>query len=236
MSPEAERPDWGPLTMPAAKPLSTLWVDAKPNEIGAGFKPTSKRSQRILMQRSADSHAVREAERFASMSRSEQLALVAQKVSKQERLKPNASGVSKFLTGNNRFIFYMITVNMEKIKAKAMAKKRKPPTVNYANPLSKRQKQRFAESLKANIDSTADFLWKDLLPVTNSLLSALDKVDDYSQQAIEGKAEVDAAFLKRKMMDAVHLRMIRHICEKFGLNKEERQHMVAEFRLRAKIF
>lgn len=147
-----------------------------------------------------------------------------------KKAKSKRRHANKFLTGNNRFIFYLIKADASELKRKANERKRKPKVVDYANPIEDGTKRKFVTSLKTHIDKTANFLWNDVLPITNSLMTAVQRVDDYSQQVLDEPSGVPHSVIQRKMEDAVKLRIIRHIADQFKLTKEERVLFTSEFR------
>lgn len=106
-------------------------------------------------------------------------------------------------------------------------KKRKP--INYKNKLTPKAKERFTKQLDRNILDTASFIMKDLLPKTMSLHSAVERVSELTQQLIDDKVSLPLQYLQNKQLMAVHLRIIRHVSEQFGLNDEERKLMALEY-------
>jgi hypothetical protein len=206
--------------------LSPMWNDAKPADIGAGFRPASQANKQALLKRSATLKAQKEMEDLQTMSKADRIQAQAERTI-NSKFKHNKH---PFLNGNNQFIFYLIKVDVKKMAEDAKAKRKLIKRVNYANPIPKQQKSKFVGRLKSNIESTADFLWTEVLPITNSMLSAIERVDDFSQQTLEEPSGIPAEYLRRKMMDAVHLRIIRHVADTFKLTADERILFTSEFR------
>lgn len=211
-------------------PISPLWNTAQAEDIGAGFRPASQESKKVLLQRAVKQKAI------ARMLKEPNLSDEERAEWKAERLRRKAgSDRHPFLTGNSPFIYYVLQID---VKAKALKAKlaRAPKKTVFDNPLSVPDKSEFAAKLKSNIEDSADFFWRDILPVTNSVFSALKKVDDYSNQVSDEGAGLPVDFIKRKMVDAVNLRIIRHIADKMELSKEERKLMSAEYYAKYKLF
>jgi hypothetical protein len=173
--------------------------------------------------------AQKEMDELAAMPAEQRAAYAAEKRLKKAKGKKRGSS-NKFLMGNNRFIFYIIKADASALKKKAEKNKRKPKAVNYANPIEDGPKRKFVTQLKTQIDKTSNFLWNEILPMTNSLMTAIERVDDFSQQVLDEASGVPIKVLQRKMEDAVSLRIIRHVADQFKLTKEERVLFTAEFR------
>jgi hypothetical protein len=220
--------DYSPLIVPTHQRLSSIWDNAHADDIGTGFKAASSTSRRVLLARAVQAQAQKEMDELAAMPAEQRAAYAAEK--RMKKAKGKRGSGNKFLTGTNRFIFYIIKADASALKKKAEKNKRKPKSVNYANPITDLPKRRFITQLKTQIDKTSNFLWNEILPMTNSLMTAIERVDDFSQQVLDEASGVPVKVLQRKMEDAVSLRIIRHVADQFKLTKEERVLFTAEYR------
>ena len=129
-----------------------------------------------------------------------------------------------FLRGSSDFIFFII-----KPKFKAKAKKKVVTPINLNNKLTPQAKRKIAKRIGINIDDFAAFFIDEILPVSLSIASAGHKVDEMMQQLIDDKANLPMKFIQAKASQAVSIRIIRRICEKFGLTKDEQRMMFREY-------
>lgn len=129
-----------------------------------------------------------------------------------------------FLRGSSDFIFFVV-----KPKFKAKVNKKIVAPINLNNKLSPQNKKKIAKKIGINIDDFAAFFMEDILPVSLSITSAGKKVDEMMQQLIDDKANLPMAFIQAKASQAVGIRIIRRICEKFSLTKAEQAMMFREY-------
>lgn len=127
--------------------------------------------------------------------------------------------------GGSKFVWWEVLPPVP--KKTEPPQKRKP--INYKNKLTAKTKDRFAKQLDREILDTASFIMKDLLPKTLSLHSAAERVKELSQQLIDIPVELPLQYLQSKQTMAVHLRIIRHVSDQFGLTEEERKLMALEY-------
>jgi hypothetical protein len=229
-----EKIDASPLIAPSywgeQTKISPVWSDVEIGDIGSGFRPASQNRKTELLSKATAERARKELLRASSMSRTEKTMLRA------ERLRDrNSINKHPFIQGNSPFFFYVIKIDVRAVAAEAK-ERRKPRTTVYDNTLSPQSKSKFIRNLGKNIDKTSQFFWEEIMPSSNALLSAVKRVEDFSQQALDSNAGLPVEYAKRKIIDAVNLRIIRHISDQFDLTKEERMMMTSEFRLKSKMF
>lgn len=149
------------------------------------------------------------------------LANEKKRVAKDEKADPLWK--NKFIEGSSEFIFFVVTPK----PAKKPDPVRKKP-FNFQNKLDKKTKRVFENRLSKNIDETANFMVKELLPITMSLHSALQRTEELVTQLTDGKELLPTSLLQRKMELAVHLRVTRFMSERFGLTEKEQRLMLPE--------
>lgn len=149
-------------------------------------------------------------------------------VAKQKELerieRKNTSWKNKFVIGSSPHIFFTV---IPKVSLSPKKAKIKTP-INLSNKVSRVSRKRFIESLGRNLDKTARFVLKDLLPMTMSLESAMTRVQEQVHQMADTKIDLPTSVLKSKMVLASHLRITRFVSEIFELTEKEREIMVLE--------
>jgi hypothetical protein len=129
-----------------------------------------------------------------------------------------------FLRGKSDFIFFVV-----KPKFKTRVKKKVVTPLNLNNKLGKSQRKKISRLIGENIDDFAAFFLEEILPVSLAIPSAGQKVDELMLQLIDDKANLPMSFIQAKATQAVSLRIIRRISQKFNLNKEEQKLMFREY-------
>ena len=203
-----------------SKSLSSVWNSAKPEDIGAGFKRANRAVAKKIL------------EQQKPRSRGERRVDAAYRKIQFMDSKAERSGRDRhpFLNGNSRFIFYLIK---KPTIVKRVAKNTQTP-INFKNKVQPRQRTKFVSSLNENIDLTSKFLIEEILPKSQSLLTALGNVDEAMQQLTDEKAGLPVDFMKTKAREAIFLRIIRFLSNQYGLTKDEAKLLAAEFVAKAK--
>lgn len=183
---------------------SSIWLDVKPEEIGTGFEAAPGAFP--------DEPPVRKVLRKARRSDA-----VFERVFTNKFLHIKGEG--------SKFVWFEVLPPKPVVPEKPKA--RKP--INFKNKLTPKIQNRFAKQLDKSIVETASFIMKDLLPKTLSLHSALERVNELTQQLIDDKLALPVQYMQNKQLMAVHLLIIRHISDQFGLNEEERKLMALEY-------
>lgn len=202
------------------KALSPLWGEAKAEDIGSGFRRANKEIARQLIERGT--HSTKTGRKIDAIYRKLQMMENDDERQGVER--------HRFLNGNSKFIFYVLRPP----KMVPRQTKRTSRAVNSENTVSSKQRLKFAKDLGSNIDRTTRFFAEEIMPKSESLLTSLANVDEVMQQLTDDKARLPIEFIKKKVTDAVFLRIIRFISQQYGLNKEEQKLMVAEFVAKSK--
>jgi hypothetical protein len=135
-----------------------------------------------------------------------------------------------FLRGQSEFIFFVV-----KPKYKVKEKKKVVTPLNLNSKLSKPQKRKISRAIGDNIEDFSTFFMEEILPVSLAISSAGQKVDELIQQLIDDKANLPMSFIQAKATQAVCLRIIRRISQKFKLTKDEQRMMFREY-LRENVF
>ncbi len=194
-----------------------MWGNVKAEDIGSGFRRANKEIADQLIAKGKTSS--QEGRRIDALYRK-----LHQMEDNDER---NGRERHKFLNGNSRFIFYVL--RPPKIIRGASKKKSAINAINAQNTVTPKQRVKFAHELGTNIDRTTKFFVEEILPRTEAIVTSLTNVDEVMQQIADDKARLPTEFIKRKVTDAVYLRIIRFISSQYGLNKEEQKLMLAEF-------
>lgn len=193
------------------KALSSVWANAKPEDIGAGFRRANKAVvKEILRQKN---------------TKNKRLDAVYRKIQFMD-MEAERSGRDKhpFLNGNSKFIFYVIRPPKLK-KAESKIK----TAVNIKNKVSTTQRVKFTASLSANMERTTKFFVDEILPRSQALVTAVNNVDEVMQQMTDEKAGLPLDFIKAKSREAINLRIIRFLCKQYELNEKEAKLMYSEF-------
>jgi hypothetical protein len=132
---------------------------------------------------------------------------------------------NRFVYGTSSFVYFVVVARTVKLPPKKTGKK----PINYANKLDKKTRVRFAEALNRNVNATASFLVKELLPISLSLMSSMTKTEELAMQLTDSKVELPVTYMRGKMTMAMYLRVIRFVSETFDLNEEERRLMALEY-------
>jgi len=201
---------------------SPVWGLVQKEDIGSGFKRATKAAKKEFIRRALEK----------SKGKEKSVEHIYQKM-KMMDAKAERQGHSRhrFLNGKNHFIFYVLR------PPKILKVKKAPPeqkAVNYKNKVTHRQRELFTKQLMANVDKTSKFFLEEVMPRTQSLLTALDNVDEMMQQLTDGKAGFPLDFIKGKVRDATHLRIIRFLVDQYELTRSEARLMRAEYIARAK--
>lgn len=206
------------------RPISSIWDDVKPDDIGGGFRSVNRNRDGSKTRKSKKPSTRKERlERARHDVKTVMSELDFVRMTQKE--SPSYSK-HKFITGKSRFIFWLFK---EPVFKKVPKKKVDEQPVNAKVKLTKRDKESFASSLKANIQRNTDFYWKEILPLSLSVVSAVKDTDERLQQLLDVKAGLPVDFIKNKTRDAIYFRIIRHICEMYGLTQKEREMMVVEY-------
>lgn len=129
-----------------------------------------------------------------------------------------------YLRGQSEFIFFRV-----RPKFKRKEKKKIITPINLNSKLSKQQKKKISRRIGENIEDFSTFFMEEILPVSLSISSAGQKVDELMQQLIDQKANLPMSFIQAKATQAVSLRIIRRLCQKFQLTKDEQRMMFREY-------
>lgn len=207
------------------KDPSSVWNTATREDIGTAFKVARGRAK-LELDRKTKEVARAEEQRLRDENRVKTIMDRAAGIVNRTEVKGEQR--HPFLNGRNRFIFYRIKVPKNQSKKKST----KVEPINYKNKVTKKQSVEFTTSLGANIEQASNFFLREIMPLSLSLMSSVERVDEIVQQLTEDKAELPIDFIKNKAKDAVHLRIIRFLCDSYGLNKNERRMMTVEYRTR----
>lgn len=139
-----------------------------------------------------------------------------------QRIKDSDGFNNRFLLGRSKFISFDLTPKF-KVKKKRIVK-----PINLFNKLSKEEKIVINKKIGKNIEEFANF-FMDILPITLSIPSASQKVDELVQQITGERANLPMSFVLNKTQDAVSLLVIRMISKKFKLTKRESTLMLREY-------
>lgn len=197
---------------PNQKSLSTVWANVDKEDIGAGFKRANRSVKKRLLAKSKGP----EGQRVDSAYRKLDFMNVQDQRTGRDR--------HPFLNGNSRFIFYVL-----KPPKIVRQKSKHPVPVNYKNKVQPKQRLRFTASLNENIEQTTKFFIEELLPKTQSLMTAISNIDEVMQQITDDKAGIPLEFIKTKAREAAIIRILRFLSGQYGLTKEEQKLLAAEF-------
>lgn len=221
------------------KVISEAWIGAKPDDIGSGFRtveidPFAKRGVQETESRSKTqlprtvARKLKDSKRRGS-KRPTTIQEVMRSAANLEYKKEQAGERRhRFLNGSSSFVFYRLRVNTRELKNTPKA----VSSLNFKNKLKVSEKTAFARSLQESIQKQSDFYIEEILPKTNALMSALQRVDELSLQMFEAKSDLPVDFIRGKSREAVQLLIIRHLCEVYELTTEERKLMINEYRLK----
>jgi hypothetical protein len=135
------------------------------------------------------------------------------------------AGKNKFVLGSSPMIWFWITPKVKQEKAK---EKKKP--INYQNKLDEKTRRHYTKVLEKNIDSTANFMVKDILPLTMSLHSGLERAKELVQQLLDVESlPLPEGYIQSKVSMAINLRIIRFVSDQYNLSDEERKLMALEY-------
>lgn len=199
----------------SGRAISTLWINASKDDIGSGFRRANRAVAREIVRRSKN-------------RKNQRMEDVYRRIRYQE-VNDQRVGRARhpFLNGSSRFIFYVL--KPPKLKKEPVIKDVEKKVVNFQNKITARQRVSFVNDLGTNIEKTAKFFLEEILPKSQALLSAAQKVDEVTQQLTEEKAGLPIEFMKNKMREAINLRIIRHIASQYGLSKAEHKLLLGEF-------
>lgn len=130
---------------------------------------------------------------------------------------------NKFVEGSSKFVTYTVRPRLKKTKTPES----KP--VNQHTRVDKATRKKFGVALTNNIEALRSMFVHDLLPVTLSINSVSQDVQEMMSQIIDDSVSIPVEYISTKALQAVQLRIIRSLCEVFKLNKEEAKLMTAEF-------
>lgn len=122
---------------------------------------------------------------------------------------------NKFVHGSSDFVFFTV---IPRVKVK---KKKKKVPINIRNKVTPEETRHFVKKVDRSITATSNFFMRELLPLSMSLNSAIDRVNEKTQQLTQEKAELPADFIRSRASAAISLRILRFLTEQFGLTKEE---------------
>ena len=225
------------------KVISESWIDATSEDIGSGFRrveidpfaerPKSNSSPfvRDPSKTAMPRTMARKLKKLKKRSKSGKITVQSVMQDSQNLIhKKEMSGERRhrFLNGNSQFVFYRLRVNVATLKNTP----REISEINYKNKLDPRQRKKFTESLDKALIKQSNFYLEEVLPRTNALMSALQRVDELSLQMFDSKSDMPVEFIKNKTREAVQLRIIRHICETYELTNEERKLMINEYKIK----
>jgi hypothetical protein len=197
--------------------LSPIWASVQLDDIGAGYKKATKS---IAKQASLPKGKTKADRKIHSIYR--RLHILESEDERRGRER------HKFLNGNSRFIFYVLKppVLIKKPKRKDVIERQ---AINAKTRIAPATRAKFASTLGLNIDRTTKFFVEEILPRTESLFTATANIDEIVQQITDDGAKLPMEFIRRKMTEAVHLRIVRFIGQQFNLTKEEQKLLLAEW-------
>lgn len=129
-----------------------------------------------------------------------------------------------FLRGESDFIFFVVQP-----KFKVKAKKKVVTPINLGSKLNKSLRRKLSQKIGENIDDFSAFFLEELMPISLAIDSSGLKVDDMLLQLIGDKAGLPMPFVHQKATQAINIRIIRKMCQKFGLTKLEQKMMFREY-------
>jgi len=129
-----------------------------------------------------------------------------------------------FLRGRSEFIYFTIRPRY------SVRKKKKVVTpINLDSKLDKGTRHKISKTLGVNIEDFSKFFLDEILPISMSIPSAGQRVDEIMQQLIDEKANLPMNFIQGKALQAICLRIIRFVSQKFNLTKAETKMMFREY-------
>lgn len=196
--------------------LSRAWGSVQAEDIGSGFRRANKEIAKQLIEKSASSSKT--GQKMDALYRKIQMMENEDERQGRER--------HRFINGSSRFIFYVLRPP-KIIKRRKVADSARP--VNAQNTITNRQRIKFAVEIGANIDKTTKFFVDEILPKTEALVTSMTNIDEVMQQLTDDRAKLPMEFMKKKVTDAVFLRIIRFVSQQYDLTKAEQKLMLAEF-------
>lgn len=130
----------------------------------------------------------------------------------------NNGGGHPFIEGDSPFIYYVLTPTFKKTAVPTV----KQP-INIQNKLTKKEREAFTSKLDKSINKMALFWTDDLLPTTLALETALDKVEEFTQQAADVSANLSRETIKRRFQQVIDIRLLRFAADTIGITKEEHE-------------
>lgn len=204
----------------SGKAISSAWSKATKEDIGSGFRRASSRVSQEF--------AIREQQRQRGQrgQRGNQVDNTYEKFQRAEfHDKHTGRPRHPFMNGNSKHVFYLIRPP----KLRVVKRQKFVAPINAHNIVTPDQRVKFASALGTNIDKTSKFFLEEILPRTEALITGLTNVDEVIQQLTDEKAALPVEFIKNKAREAVQLRIIRFICQQYGLTKGEGKLMCAEY-------
>lgn len=133
-------------------------------------------------------------------------------------------GLSRFLRGKSRFVYYVIQPKVRQYTVD----KTKP--INEDSKITPKDRAKWNKALVKNIGVMSAFLETELLPLTSALSTAvLDSQERYKQLVDDPQAKLPLAFFVKKATLAANLKIVDKICDVMKLSPENRRLMKVEY-------
>lgn len=130
---------------------------------------------------------------------------------------------NRFVKGKSPFITYTFKVKVHK------AKQTKLKPINENTKLTKTDKAKFVSSLGNEIKALRDLFISELLPVSLAIQSASEEVKDITAQLVDDSVSIPVDFIKLKALQAIQLRVARHMATRLKLTPAESVQVYPEF-------
>lgn len=206
------------------RPISSIWDDVKASDIGEGFRSVNR--ERMKSPSKKKKNVSTRKERLDRTRHDISTVMKELDFMRITQKEAPAYSKHKFITGNSKFIFWRFKTPVFKVKPKKMVDN---SPMNAKVKLTKRERDTFTALLKTNIQRNTDFYWREILPLSTAVVSAVRDVDEKFQQLLDTKSGLPLDFIKKKTTDAIYFRIIRHICETYNLTAKERELMIVEY-------
>lgn len=130
---------------------------------------------------------------------------------------------NKFIKGRSPFITYTFKVKVHK------AKSTKPKPINENTKLTRSVKSKFVANLGDEIKALRDLFVSELLPVSLAIQSASEEVKDLTAQLVDEPVTIPVDFIRLKALQAIQLRVSRHMADRLKLTPAEAVQVYPEF-------